>query len=141
VAEAGIMSEQDIRATLAQAMNAENRRRQVASDSPGLGALLPLPQPPSGPGVGISDMDLPVTGEGYSTTAPAGGAQTASYGPERPVYADDLVGGVGFQGGFSEPAIESFRFSVSPGLVTPAAPPAQARPGLLSRLRGWLRRH
>jgi hypothetical protein len=138
VAEAADMSEADIRATLAQAMAAENRRRQVASDSPGLGTLLPTPQPPSGPGVGISDVDPPVVGEGYSVTAPAGGAQTTSYGPARPVYADDLVGGVGFQGGFSEPVIESFRFSVSPGLVTP---PAQARPGLLSRLRGWLRRH
>jgi len=90
---------------MAASMDAEDRRRGLASQRPGLGALVSLPQPPSGAGVGISDVDMPVAGEGYSVTAPLSATQTASYGPARPVYADGLVGGTGFTAGRAEPAI------------------------------------
>jgi hypothetical protein len=49
--------------------NAEARFRELAGDTYGLGSqigdTLELPQPPSGPGVGNADLDLPVKGLGY----------------------------------------------------------------------------
>jgi hypothetical protein len=91
----------DITAAMQAAMDGENRRRRLASQAPGSGALLGLPQPPSGAGIGISDADMPVMGEGYGgpSIAPVPGGTGA------PSYADDLVGGIGFQGGRSEPAV------------------------------------
>lgn len=69
MAEAADMSEADIRSVMAQAMSAEDRRREVAGASPGLGALLALEQPPSGAAVGIWDVDMPVIGGGYDQQA------------------------------------------------------------------------
>jgi len=125
-----------------RAEDGERRRRELASQMPGCGALLNLEQPPGGPGVGLSDVPgLEVAGEGYSLEAPVSAAQVASYGPERPVYADGLVGGVSFQAGTAEPLIPALRYSVSPGLqFPPAAVVPQARPGPLSRLAGAVRR-
>jgi len=40
-------------------LDTENRRRELASQSPGLGALMALPDVPYGPGIGISDVQLP----------------------------------------------------------------------------------
>jgi hypothetical protein len=130
------VSAAEIAAAVAQAMSEENHRRDLAGQTPGLGAQMALPQPYADAGQGSP----PTVGEGYATEAPAAPAQVyvphgvPVYGA-RPHYADDLVGGIGFQGGRSEPAI---RYSVSPGLVFPVAAPA--KPGLLSRLRGLFRR-
>ena len=77
------MSEQSVEAVMAQAMQAENRRREVASQTPGLGALLPTEQPPNGPGVGKYELPgLDITGEGYDVTAPDD-AQQKAYGMAR----------------------------------------------------------
>ena len=43
----------------AAAEDGENRRRELASQTPGLGALVSLPDVPYGPGVGLSDVPLP----------------------------------------------------------------------------------
>jgi hypothetical protein len=59
----------DIAAVMAAAMDGDNRRRELAAMTPGLGPALPLPQPPAGPGVGLSDVALPVVGEGYQVQA------------------------------------------------------------------------
>jgi hypothetical protein len=49
--------------------SAEARYHELASDTFGLGSqigdLVQLPQPPSGPGVGLSDVDIPAQGPGY----------------------------------------------------------------------------
>jgi hypothetical protein len=50
------MSSSEIEQAMAAGMAAENRRRQLASESPGVGAPLSLPQPPAGPGVGTWDV-------------------------------------------------------------------------------------
>jgi hypothetical protein len=99
----------ELAAVQGQAMDGEARRRLLASMLPGHGSQVPLPQPASGPGVGISDVPrLEVTGEGYEVTAPDAPQQHKAYGPDRPQYAHESVGGVGFQGGRSEPAIRVF---------------------------------
>jgi hypothetical protein len=131
----------DISAAMAAAMGEENRRRELASQAPGLGALMHLGQPPAAHGVGISDIPgSEVKGEGYAATAPLTAAQVSSYGPGRPVYADGLVGGIGFQAGRQEPPIRVLvgtRSVAAEGVTVLSAP---SRPGLWSRLRGRLRR-
>jgi hypothetical protein len=145
------MSESDIRQAMQASMSAEDRRRELASQTPGLGALLPLEQPPGGPGVGISDVPgLGVKGEGYDQVAEISAAVQKAYGPPRPAYADDLVAGFGFQAGRNEAPVR--RSIIDPGdgrlLVESAAgaagpveviSPQAARPSLLSRLRARIR--
>jgi hypothetical protein len=59
-----------VAASVAQAQaNAEARYHELQGDTYGqgsqIGDTLELSQPPSGPGVGLSDVDLPVKGLGY----------------------------------------------------------------------------
>jgi hypothetical protein len=105
MAEAADMSEADIRAAQTAAEDAENRRREVAGASPGLGALLPLEQPPSGAGVGIWDVDMPVIGEGYEIQAEIATAVHKAYGEARPVYAGPAVAGESYVLNVSQPAL------------------------------------
>ena len=70
-------------AAQSQAESAENRRRELAGQSPGLGALVQLPASPNGPGVGTWDLGLPVVGESHQAAPYA--AQHKSYGPPSPV--------------------------------------------------------
>jgi hypothetical protein len=63
----------------------EQRRRELAAQRPGLGTLLPLPQPPSGPATGKYDVAGPVVGEGYDITPDVVAAVTKSYGTPRPI--------------------------------------------------------
>jgi hypothetical protein len=90
----------------AAAESGERRRRELAGMTPGVGAQLHLPQPYADAGMGSP----PAVGEGYSVESPAAPAQvqvdhgSLVYG-RRPVYGDDLIGGVNFQGGRSEPAV------------------------------------
>jgi hypothetical protein len=132
------MSEADIAAVMAQAMGSEDRRRELASQRPGLGSLLPMEQPAAAAAVGKSSVDMPVIGEGYEMTAPDA-VQHKAYGSDQPVYADDLVSGYGFQGGRQEPAVRvwygSRRAADGITLVSPGT-----RPGLWSRFLGKLRR-
>jgi hypothetical protein len=144
------MSEADIRAVQAAAENAENRRREVAGATPGLGALLPLEQPPGGAGVGIWDVDMPVIGEGYGQQAEIAGAVHKAYGEARPVYAGPAVAGDSYVLGVSQPALRHVTDLGADGLFiegrsapvadafTVVSPPA--RPSLLARLLGRLRR-
>jgi hypothetical protein len=106
-----------------------------------------LPQPPAGPGVGLSDVALPVVGEGYEAQAAPQPLQvTVPHGVPvhgaRPVYGDDLVAGVGFQAGRQEAPIRVFVGQRSApadgGLVDVVSAPS--RPGLLSRARAALGR-
>jgi hypothetical protein len=118
-----------IQAAMSSAMDGEDRRREVAAASPGFGTLVPLGQPPSGAGVGISDVDLPIVGEGYSVTAPDA-VQHKAYGPARPVYADDVLAG---------PAIRVFlgsRSAPADGVVFVSPP---GRPSLVRRLLARVR--
>jgi len=116
--------------------------------TPGVGARLHLPQPYADAGIGSP----PVQGEGYSVDAPAAPAQVVSdhgllvYG-RRPVYGDDLIGGVNFQGGRSEPAVRHVH-DVGDGrlLIEARSAPADgftlvspSRPGVLARLLGRIR--
>jgi len=131
------MSESDITSAMHAAMSAENGRRLLASQRPGFGASVPLEQPPSGAGVGISNVDMPIIGEGYA--APSA------------LYAADVVGGFNFTAGRREPPvrrhvsnlgdsllIEPYADGRQPyGPVTVVSPPS--RPGLLSRLLGRIR--
>jgi hypothetical protein len=93
-----------IAAPMQASMNAEDRRRELAGQSLGLGALVQLPQSPAGPGVGLSDMDLPVIGEGYDQTADIAAAAQKAYGEARPSYADPSVGGAGYPLGIAQAA-------------------------------------
>jgi len=120
----------------AAAETGENRRRRVASQTPGLGVLVQLPPPVAGPGVGITDVPLPMAGEGMEVPPAVSDAQAGSYGPRAPVYADPVVGGFTYPDAISEPV---FRASVSPGVVLAPVPASPARPSLLGRLAGWLR--
>jgi hypothetical protein len=141
----GVDFEADCRAAQSAAMDGENRRRLLASQSPGLGAQVPIAQPYADAGQGSP----PAVGEGYATEAPVAPSQVASYGPARPVYAPDVVGGYGFTGGRSEPAvrhvwavdghllIEPYADGRQPFVV--AAPPAARKPSLWSKIRGRLR--
>jgi hypothetical protein len=135
----------DISATLAAAMNQENRRRELASQAPGLGALMHLGQPPAAHGVGISDIpDSEVKGEGYATEAAAQPLQVVTspdpvYG-QRPSYSDDLVGGIGFVGGRQEAPIRVLVGTRSAAGAGVTVLSATGRSSLWSRLRGKLRR-
>src|SRR5262249_28856402 len=129
----------DIAAVMATAMDTENRRRELASQAPGVGALLPLPQPVAGPGVGPWDIPgLGMAGEGDAVTAPDAPLQVVTdpvpvYG-ERPTYAADEVGGIGFQGGRQEAPIRVFtgqRSIPTDGAVFVSPSP---RPSLWARL-------
>jgi hypothetical protein len=141
--------EQDITAVMAAAEAAENRRRQLAGMTPGLGVLLPLEQPPGGPGVGLSDVALPVSGEGYEVQAEIA-AVHKSYGADRPQYAHPLVGGIGYPADTHQPALRHVTDLGADGLFIEgrSAPPADgftvvsppARPSLWARLLGRLRR-
>jgi hypothetical protein len=147
------VSEADIAAALSQAMSTEDRRRELASQTPGLGPVLPLPQSPSGPGVGLSDMDLPVVGEGYDMTAEISAAVHKAFGPGRPTYAHPLVGGADYADSTHQPVLrhvsnlgDSLLFEPgrdgrqAAGAAVVISPQAAPRPSLLSRLLGRLRR-
>ena len=150
MAEAADMSEADFRAAQTTAEDAENRRREIAGASPGLGALLPMEQPPSGAGVGIWDVDMPVIGEGYDQQPEIAAAVHKAYGEARPSYAGPAVAGDGYPLGVSQPALRHVtdlgadglfiegRSAPAAGAFTVVSPPA--RPGLLARLLGRLRR-
>jgi hypothetical protein len=141
------LSTPDIAAAMNAAMDGENRRRQLASGTPGLGAVLRLPQSPAAAAVGKSSLDMPAIGEGYAQGAPDA-PQRKSYGPDLPVYADDLVGGYGFQGGRSEPAVRHVTDLGADGLFiegrsAPAASPwtlISPPAGRQSLFRRWFRR-
>jgi hypothetical protein len=82
-----------------------------------------------------------VVGEGYAVTAGTFSGTRKAYGPDRPFYADDLVGGYGFQGGRSEQVISMFIGSRSAPAGDFVVVPAGAPQGSLwSRLTGRLRR-
>jgi hypothetical protein len=122
-------------AAQAQATVAEQNRRELASQTPGVGAPLPLPQPPADAGMGSP----PVVGEGYSVEAPPQPLQVVvPHGVpvhgQRPVYGAGVVGGVGFQAGRQEPPIRVLVGTRSAGegdSVVAVSPP---RRSLLSRL-------
>jgi hypothetical protein len=141
------MSEPDIYTAMQAGMSAENRRRELASQSPGLGALMSLPDVAYGPGVGISDVPLPPIGESYETTA-AVMPQAKAYGPDRPVYADSLVGGLGYAPGGVQTALQAAGERVFAAQDRAAAgnavefvsPQAAPRPSLWARLTGRRRR-
>jgi len=122
-------------AAQAQATTAEQNRREIASQTPGVGALLLLPQPYADAGQGSP----PVQGEGYSAEAPSAPQQiTVPHGvpvfDRRPSYGADVVGGIGFQAGRQEPPIRVLvgTRSATPGDVVVAVSPP--RRSLLSRL-------
>lgn len=129
----------DIAGVMAAAMNAENDRRRLAASRPGHGAPVPTPQSPAGAGIGISDVDMPAVGLGFSVPPTVPQALTASY--VVPSYADDMVAGVGFTGGKSEPAIRVYvgqrSAPAGDGIVVASGP---SRPGLLTRLRERFRK-
>jgi hypothetical protein len=134
------MSEAEISHACAQSMDAENRRRELASQRPGHGTQIPLAQPVSAAGVGLSDVPMPVVGEGYDLTPPVVAPVSKAYGPPRPVYADPVVGGLGFTAGKSEPAISVWigqRSAAADGAVVVSP----SRPSRLGWLLGRLRHH
>ena len=150
MAEAANMSEPDIRSVMAAAMAAEDRRREVAGASPGLGALLPMEQPPSGPSVGKYGVGGPIVGEGYEVQAEIAAAVHKAYGEDRPSYAGPAVGGDSYVLGVSQPALRHVhdlgdgtlfiegRSAPAADAFTVVSPPA--RQSLLARLLGRLRR-
>jgi hypothetical protein len=123
-------------AAMDASMTGDNGRRELASRMPGYGAQVPLEQPAAAAAIGKSGLDMPVIGEGYEMTAPDA-VQHKAYGPDRPVYADPLVSGYGFQAGKSEPAISVYLGQRSADGAVYVSP--GSRPGLLSRLLGRLR--
>lgn len=145
-----LMTTPDIAAAMQAAMDGENRRRELASQTPGLGPVLPLPQPPAGPGVGLSDVPLPVVGEGYEVQAEIAAAVHKAYGTARPQYAHPAVGGIDYPAGTHQPALRHVhdlgdgtlfiegRSAPAADGFTLVSPPA--RPSLLSRLLGKFRR-
>jgi hypothetical protein len=139
----------EIAAAMSRGMDGENRRRELASQMPGHGALVQLPEVTSGPGVGLTDVPLPTIGESHQAAPQV--PQHKAYGPPSPMYADPFVAGPGYPADTQQPALRSVmdigdgRLLVE-GRSVPAAdafavvsPPA--RPSLLSRLLGRLRRH
>lgn len=143
----------NIAAAMSGGMAAENRRRELAGQSPGLGAPMPLPQPPSGPGVGLSDVDLPVIGEGYDMTAEIADAVSKAYGPSRPVYAHPALAGLDYRPAAHVPVRRHVTNLGADGLLIEPGPdgwqaadpyvvvsPPAARPSMLRRLTGKLRR-
>jgi hypothetical protein len=144
------MTTPDIEGVMAQAMAAENRRRELAAQMPGHGAPVPLDQPPSGPSVGKYGVGGPVVGEGYEVQAEIADAVHKSYGAVRPQYAHPLVGGINYPAGIHQPALPHVTNLGADGLFiegasAPAADgftvvSAPSRPSLLSRLLGRFRR-
>jgi hypothetical protein len=141
------MSEPDIAAALSQAMSQEDRRRQLASQSPGLGALVQLPDVSYGAGPGNWDLG-PHVGEGYSQGADMV-PQVKSYGPVSPVYADPFVAGVSYSPGHIQTAIRALGERVFAAQDAQAAragdswtviSPQVARPSLWRRITERLRR-
>jgi hypothetical protein len=136
----------DIAAAMQAAMDAEDQRRQTASQSPGLGALVELPQTPYGPGVGLADVPMPVIGEGLAAIPYT--PQVKSYGPDVPQYAPDVVAGLGYAPGDVQTALRAlgervFAAQDAAGragvvVVSPGMAPQRS---LLRRLAGRLRRH
>jgi hypothetical protein len=136
------MSTPDIAAAMASAMSAENRRRELAGRSPGLGAPLPLPDLPyHSHGLG------PAVGEGYDVTAEIAGAVHKAYGPDRPVYGDPAVAGRGYRPAADVPVRRHVTNLGADGLLIDPGPdgrqsgdpftvvsPAAATPSLW---RGW----
>jgi hypothetical protein len=140
----------EITAATQASMDSEDRRRELASTTPGLGVLLPLDQPPSGPSVGKYGVGGAIVGEGYDQQAEIAAAVHKSYGADRPQYADPLVGGIDHGTGTHQPALRHVS-DLGDGTLFiegASAPPADrftvvsppARPGLLARLLGRLRR-
>jgi hypothetical protein len=133
----------EVTAAMSQGMDTENRRREFASQSPGLGALMALPDVPYGPGVGISDVPLPVVGESHHAAASV--PQVKSYGPPSPVYADSLVGGRGLRPGDVQTALRAlgervFAAQDAAGradvtVVSPPAPPFTQRNRAITKFR------
>jgi hypothetical protein len=123
----------EITTAMSQGMDTEHRRRQLASESPGYGAAVVLPDNPVGPAVGKAGL-LPAVGEGHSVTAEVSPSVHKAYGPDRPQYADSLVGGVGY----APVGVETALMAASRGDVTVVSPPSS--PGLLARLLGKFRR-
>lgn len=144
------MTTPGISAVMAAAMDTEDRRRELASQSPGLGVLLPLDQPPSGPSVGKYGVGGAIVGEGYDQQAGIAAAIHKSYGADRPQYAHLLVGGINYPAGMHQPALRHVTSLGADGLFiegasAPAADgftvvSAPSRPSLLSRLLGRFRR-
>lgn len=138
---------------MAQAMASEDRRRELASATPGLGSLLPMEQPPNGASVGKYGVGGPVVGEGYDIMAPDDAQQAKAYGMTRPHYADPVVAGLDYRPAADVPVrrsvidagpdglwIEAAPGTASPGDVIAVSPQAAPRRSLLGRLAGWLRR-
>jgi hypothetical protein len=122
-------------ATQAQATVAEQNRRGVASQTPGVGALLPLPQPPADAGQGSPV----VQGEGYEVEAPPAPQQiTVPHGvpvyDRRPSYAADVVGGIDFTAGRQEPPIRVLIGTRSAPVADSVVAISPPRRSLLSRL-------
>jgi hypothetical protein len=148
------MTTPDIQAVMAQAMAAEDRRRELAGQTPGLGVLMPLDQPPNGPSVGKYGLPgLDVIGEGYDVLAPDDAQQMKAYGLVRPHYADALVAGLDYRPAANVPVrrsiidagpdglwIEAAPGPASPGNVIAVSPQAAPRRSLLGRVTRWLRR-
>jgi hypothetical protein len=145
VAEAADMTTPDIAAAMQAAMDQEDRRRELASQSPGLGALMQLPPTGIGPGVGLSDVPLPVIGESHQAAPYV--PQAKAYGPLSPVYADPVVAGVNYAPGDVQTALRSLGERVfaaqdtagRPGVMV-VSPDMAPRRSLLGRLLGRLRR-
>ena len=144
------MTTPDIEGVIAQAMAAENRRRELAAQMPGHGAPVPLDQPPSGPSLGKYGVGGPVVGEGYEVQAEIAAAVHKAYGTARPQYAHPAVGGIDYPAGTHQPALRHVhdlgdgtlfiegRSAPAADGFTLVSPPA--RPSLLSRLLGKFRR-
>ena len=141
------MTTPDIAAAMQASMDQEDRRRELASQSPGLGALMQLAPTGIGPGVGLSDVPLPAIGESHQAAPYV--PQHKAYGPVSPTYAPDVVGGLGYAPGDVRTALRHVTDLGADGLFiegasAPAAGPFMvvsppARPGLLARLLGRLR--
>ena len=144
------MTTPDIQQIMMAAMDAEDRRRELASQSPGLGVLLPLDQPPSGPSVGKYGVGGAIVGEGYGQQAEIADAIHKSYGADRPQYAHPLVSGINYPAGTHQPALRHVTNLGADGLFIEGASAPEAdgftvvsapsRPSLLSRLLGRFRR-
>jgi hypothetical protein len=136
----------EIAATMNASMDTEDRRRLLASQMPGYGAQLQLPDNSVGLNVGKSGL-LPTVGEGHSVVAEISEAVHKSFGAPRPQYAHPIVGGENYSPGGVATALRAvgervFGAQDAAGRagVTIVSPEAAPRPSLLGRLFGKLRR-